>query len=79
MNAIRNFLTNLPAMICLLIVVILFLAVYILNGDGGLKRMTTLSGIYTVEPRGHEAVCFVERSSGSVSCLPKRWLDGGAS
>jgi len=43
------------------------------NGSGGLKRMTTLSGIYTVcQPGGYNVVCFADKGSpqGGIFCIP---------
>lgn len=66
---------NLPAIICLLIVVIIFGGLYICVGDGGVERLMTFSGIYAVDaPAGQPVVCFVERSSMSTSCVPKSLL-----
>lgn len=42
------------------------------NGDGGLRKMVTLGGIYSVEPKGYDVVCFVEKSMGALSCLPNK-------
>ena len=58
------------ALISLLCFGILYASTFFF-GEGGLKRMTTISGIYAVEPNGYDVVCFVERSSGSIDCLPK--------
>lgn len=59
-----------------IVAVIFFVAALLLNGDGGFKRMTTMSGIYAVErPAGHDVVCFVERSSGAMDCIKEP--DGG--
>lgn len=42
------------------------------NGDGGLRRMVTLSGIYTVaDPDGYPVVCFVDKGSRAMDCLPR--------
>jgi len=49
---------------------LVFSIAFFLTGDGGLEKMTTLSGIYAVEnPSGYKVVCFVERGSGAMSCL----------
>lgn len=43
-----------------------------LNGDGGLRRMVTISGIYTVaDPGGYPVVCFVDKGSRAMDCLPR--------
>lgn len=48
----------------------IILGLVLMSGDGGFKRMTTLSGVYTVkEPDGYPVVCFIEKSSGSMECL----------
>lgn len=53
------------------VVVAVFAGILILTGDGGLARMTTLSGIYAVErPGGHPVVCFVERAASAMDCVP---------
>ena len=40
-------------------------------GDGGLARMTTISGIYVVkEPSGYPVTCFIEKSISEMHCLP---------
>lgn len=39
-------------------------------GDGAIKRMTTVAGIYAVNhPDGFPVVCFVEASHGGVFCV----------
>lgn len=64
-------------MIMIIISILMFVcifAAYSLSGDGGLKRMTTLSGIYAVEnPGGWPVVCFADKSSpeGGIDCVPK--------
>lgn len=55
----------------IVILLIAAIAASAMTGDGGIERLTTLSGIYAVEePGGHKGVvCFAERSSGAMSCL----------
>lgn len=45
-------------------------------GDGGLQRMTTISGVYAVkEPDGYPVVCFIERGTGGMQCLTYREME----
>lgn len=40
-------------------------------GAGVIERATTIGGMYAVKrPDGYDAVCFVQKSSGHISCLP---------
>lgn len=44
-----------------------------LMGDGALKRMTTIGGVYSVcKPDGYDVVCFLDADSdqGGLSCVP---------
>lgn len=46
---------------------------FFLRGDGGFKRMITITGVYAVcKPSGYEVVCFLDSASdaGGLSCLP---------
>lgn len=55
----------------LLLVCGLFL--YSLMGSGGFKRMTTITGIYSVcRPDKYEVVCFLDADSkdGGLFCMP---------
>lgn len=46
-------------------------ALYLTRGAGSFSRLTTLTGLYAVEGvGGWSVVCFVNRDSGSTSCLP---------
>lgn len=48
------------------------LCLFLFNGAGGLRRMVTLSGIYTVaDPGGYPVVCFVDKGSRAMDCIPK--------
>lgn len=41
-------------------------------GDGGFKRMVTITGVYAVcKPSGYDAVCFLDADSkqGGLSCI----------
>ncbi len=53
------------------LVVISVASLYILfSGAGKFTRMTTIGGIYAVEkPGGKDVTCFVNKDSGSMSCL----------
>lgn len=56
----------------IMIMVAIAAGVMALSGAGKLQSMTTLGGIYAVEhPGNFEAVCFVNKDSGSMSCLPR--------
>jgi len=58
----------------------LFTACFLLAGcgDGALKRMTTIAGVYeVVHPGGYPVVCFVEASHGGVFCLTDKELREG--
>ncbi len=46
-------------------------ALYLTRGAGSFSRLTTLTGLYAVEGvGGFSVVCFVNRDSGAMSCLP---------
>lgn len=63
----------------LMVLLLLLLAwIYIsFVGDGKFERMTTFGGIYAVdEPSGWPVVCFIEKESNSMQCLPKAWIEG---
>lgn len=46
-------------------------ALYLTRGAGSFSRLTTLTGLYAVEGvGGFRVVCFVNRDSGAMSCLP---------
>lgn len=48
----------------------------VFTGDGGVTRMTTLSGIYAVDsPSGKAVTCFVERNSGAMDCVPHNHMN----
>lgn len=62
-----------------LILVLIGLGFWSTLGDGGLKRMVTMSGIYAVcKPGGYDAVCFLDADSreGGLSCLPLAQIGG---
>jgi len=59
----------------ILAVIIPLLMVF--SGEGGLARMTTISGIYAVDkPEGYPVVCFVDKSAGAMSCVPMSFMKG---
>lgn len=42
-----------------------------MSGSGGMERMTTLTGVYSIcKPDGYDAVCFANKSGGGFSCVP---------
>jgi hypothetical protein len=46
---------------------------YVMIGDGGFRRVVTISGIYPIlRPGGYDVVCFADSDSrdGGLSCLP---------
>lgn len=48
-------------------------------GSGGLKRLTTLAGIYAVcRPDGYPVVCFADKGSkeGGIFCMPLTMAGG---
>jgi hypothetical protein len=63
-----------PLIIAGLLVVIAGAAIClgsILSGDGGMKRMTTISGVYAVcTPGGYQVVCFMEKGNSGIDCMP---------
>jgi len=66
---------NHPYVYIVVAVVLLALGAYgtFSLGSGGFKRLTTISGVYTVEnPGNFPVVCFVEKSSGSMQCLTRK-------
>ena len=53
--------------------------VILVSGDGGFKRMVTISGVYSVcKPGGYDAVCFLDADGhdGGLSCLPLSQVGG---
>lgn len=64
--------------ICLAVVAALAL-LYIIMGEGALKRHITLSGIYSIcKPDGYEVVCFLDADGkdGGMFCLPLSQVGG---
>lgn len=46
-------------------------SIALLSGEGSLKGRLTLKGVYAVcKPEGAEAVCFINKDSGDIACLP---------
>lgn len=60
--------------IVLLAAAIVIIAItYFLTGDGGFRRVITISGIYPIlRPGGYDVVCFADADGkeGGLSCLP---------
>ena len=55
----------------LLFIWLAWLILGLLSGEGGLKGRLTLGGIYAVcKPEGYDSVCFVNKSTGGISCHP---------
>lgn len=57
--------------IAVFIILSIAAVIFIFNGEGGFRRMVTMSGVYAVEPSGYNVVCFVDKSGGGISCLKK--------
>lgn len=60
--------------------VIIIAALFFITGDGGFKRMVTISGIYSIcKPDGYEVVCFLDAdgNDGGMFCLPLSQVGGG--
>lgn len=52
---------------------------YLTMGAGGLKRMVTITGIYSIcKPDGYEVVCFLDADGkeGGLFCLPLANIGG---
>jgi hypothetical protein len=48
-------------------------------GDGGFKRMVTITGIYSIcKPDGYEVVCFLDAdgNEGGMFCVPLSAVGG---
>lgn len=55
----------------LLLAFFVIMAIAQMSGAGGIERITTLSGVYSVcKPDGYPAVCFADKSGGGFSCVP---------
>lgn len=56
---------------------ILILALSLMTGSGAWQRRLTISGIYAVcQPSGYQAVCFVDKAGGGMSCLALNQVGG---
>jgi hypothetical protein len=47
--------------------------VMIMTGEGGFKRMVTITGVYSVcKPDGYDVVCFLDAdgNEGGMFCMP---------
>lgn len=61
----------------LVITVIAFFVAKTMVGDGGFKRLTTLSGMYAVcKTGGYDVVCFSGKGNDGISCLPLSQIGG---
>jgi hypothetical protein len=61
------------AAIALTTAAVLVWAAILITGDGGFKRMVTVSGVYSIcKPDGYEVVCFADADGpdGGLACLP---------
>lgn len=50
-----------------------------ITGDGGFKRMVTISGIYSIcRPDGYDVVCFLDADGkdGGMFCVPLSAVGG---
>ncbi len=59
--------------IIIFVLVILGGCLYLTMGDGGFKRMVTITGVYSIcKPDGYPTVCFLDADSpdGGLSCVP---------
>ena len=57
----------------LLIAASIISVIILMVGDGGFRRVVTISGIYPIlRPGGYDVVCFADSDSrdGGLSCLP---------
>jgi hypothetical protein len=62
-----------------LIGVALVVGILTVMGDGGFKRMVTITGIYSIcKPDGYEVVCFLDADGkeGGMFCLPLAQVGG---
>lgn len=54
-------------------------AIYLTMGDGGFKRMVTITGVYSIcKPDGYDVVCFLDADGkeGGMFCLPLSTVGG---
>ena len=61
------------ALVFFSLVGIITLVLHTVLGAGGLKRMVTLSGVYSVcRPDNYDVVCFLDADSksGGLACVP---------
>lgn len=57
--------------IAILVTIIILSGLAATAGSGGIERLTTLTGIYSVcKPDGYPAICFANKSGGGFSCVP---------
>lgn len=61
------------AFIIIALVTLVAISVFSMLGEGGLKRMVTISGIYSIcKPDNYPVVCFLDSDGkeGGMFCLP---------
>lgn len=62
----------LPLILTAFVAFIVIFVVFMASGEGGVKRMITLGGIYSVaDPDGYPVVCFVDKQGGGMDCVPR--------
>lgn len=61
-----------------IVVILLVLGLLSIMGDGGFKRMVTISGVYSVRSNDYPVVCFMDADSnqGGLSCLSLATIEG---
>ena len=62
-----------------LIAVVLPFVIIGLMGDGGFKRMVTITGVYSIcRPDGYDVICFLDADGkeGGMFCLPLAQVGG---
>jgi len=68
------------ALILGLVFLLIVVGLFYITGDGGFKRMVTISGIYSIcKPDGYDVVCFLDADGkdGGMFCLPLSQVGGG--
>lgn len=61
------------ALIAFLLCLVIGLVIWPMMGDGGFRRMVTLTGVYSIcRPDGYDVVCFLDADGkeGGMFCLP---------
>lgn len=64
------------ALFLALIIAFVIVVTMALSGDGGLKRATTLSGMYAVpDVGGYPVICFTQKTENAgIHCIPRAHL-----